>query len=257
MLKYIFTSILFLAIGFSSFGQDYTQPSGQNRNGNNQQRPEDEEGTPRQKKEKLPYPNKKRGTSFGVDITQFFVPVFDDDRIVAEANIRTNFKKRMFLTGSLGYEKISFDDKSYHYDSDGVFARVGIDYDIFIVDEPDNNDNILIGLRYGMAIQDHGSDLITIEDGYWGNYETSIDNYSLNSHWVELVAGLRSEVLKNLYFSWFIRVKGKIHSNNTEVLEPYRIPGYGKGANAINLGFSYNVAYQIPWGNKNRKAPTP
>lgn len=243
MLKYILSSVLFFALFEIVSAQDYTQKDNKDKNLK-------EEGTPLQKKEKIPYPNKKRGTSLGLDIISFLNPIFDHDRVSAEANIRTNFKKRMFAVGSLGTEHVSFNDKSYQYDSNGFFARVGIDYDIFIVDEPNNNDNVLIGVRYGIAFQNHGSDLITIDDDYWGSYETTIPNYSLSSHWIEAVFGLRTEVFNNFYMSWFIRVKGKIKSQNEDVLEPYSIPGYGNGSNSINLGFSYNLEYQIPWGNK-------
>jgi len=243
MLKCILTSLLFFVFFDTVSAQDRTQTDDKSKNAK-------EEGTPLQKKEKIPYPNKKRGTSIGLDITSFFVPIFDGDKVSFEANIRTNFKKRMFLVGSLGTEQVSFNDKSYQYDSNGAFVRVGVDYDIFIVDEPDNNDNILIGLRYGVAFQDHGSDLITITDDYWGSYNTSISNYGLSSHWLEVVFGLRTEVFNNFYMSWFIRIKGKIKSTNSSILEPYSIPGYGNGSNKVNLGFSYNLEYQIPWGNK-------
>lgn len=244
MLKYIFASVFIFALFEIVSGQDYTQTDNKNKNERL-----DKEGTPLQKKEKIPYPNKKRGTSLGLDISSIFVPILDHDRVVVEANIRTNFRKRMFVVGSLGTEQVSFNDKSYQYDSNGFFARVGVDYDIFIVDEPGNNDNILIGLRYGFALQNHGSDLITIADDYWGSYETTISNYSLSSHWIEAVFGLRTEVFNNFYMSWFIRIKGKIKSINDDILEPYSIPGYGNGSNSINLGFSYNLEYQIPWGN--------
>ncbi|WP_066632146.1 DUF6048 family protein [Labilibacter marinus] len=245
MLRYIFiTSLFILSLALSA--QDYTQSSKERED----QEKLDGEGTPRQKKEKIPYPNKKRGTEFGIDISRFLVPVFNSDRFALEANVRTNFGKRTFLAGSIGSEKVSFDDKSYTYESTGAYIKAGIDYDIFIVDEPGNNDNILIGLRYAYAFQEHSASSITISDGYWNDYNFSVSPYNLSSHWVEAVFGLRSEVLNNFYMSWFIRVKSKIATTNDELLGPYTIPGYGYGSNAINLGFSYVLAYQIPWGNK-------
>ncbi len=247
MLRYIFTSLLFLGIAILINAQDY---SSENRSSQNNQNQENQEGTPKKKKEKLPYPKKERGTSIGIDVSRFAVPFLDKDRYAFEANIKTNFKKRMFLVGSLGFENVSFDDKSYEYNSNGMYARVGVDYDIFIVDEPNNNDNILFGLRYGFAIQDHGSDNFTVSDEHWGDYTGSISSYTVNSHWVEFVGGIRTEVLNNLYFNFYARLKLKLISNNSEVLEAYRIPGYGRGSKAVNLGFSYIVEYQIPWGNK-------
>ncbi len=250
MLRYIFTSLVILGFATLVNAQNYSDEGRYSQNTQNQ---EQTEGTPKKKKEKIPYPNKKRGTAIGIDVSRFFVPLLDNDRYAFEANIKTNFKKRMFFVGSLGFENVSFDDKSYEYKSDGLYGRVGFDYDIFIVDEPNNNDNILFGLRYGFAVQDHGSDNITIEDPYWGNYTTAISSYTVNSHWIELVAGLRTELFNNFYLSFYARLKTKIASNNAEIMEPYRIPGYGRGSRSVTLGFSYIAEYQIPWGNKRLK----
>ncbi len=249
MLRYIYISLLFVIISCSAYGQDYTQ----SRSERERKNMEDKEGTPRQQKEKIPYPNKKRGTEIGIDISRFLVPIFDEDRLALEANIRSNLGKRTFFAGSLGSEQVSFDDKSYTYKSTGAYARAGIDYDIFVVKEEGNNDNILIGFRYGYALQEHRANSITISDGYWGDYTSAISAYTLGTHWVEMVFGLRSEVLNNFYMSWMIRIKGKISSSNSEILEPYTVPGFGNGSKSINLGFSYVLGYQIPWGNRNNK----
>lgn len=248
MLRCIFISLCLVAFIFPVASQDYSQPRSQRE----QQNLEDTEGTPLKKKEKTPYPNKKRGTELGIDVSRFLVPIFDDNRIAIAATIRTNLGKRTFFAGSLGSERVSFDDKSYSYKSTGLYATAGVDYDIFIVEEEGNNDNILLGLHYGYAIQEHGSASITIDEGYWGDYLTSISPYTLSTHWVELVGGLRSEVLNNFYMSWMIHLKVKISSGNTELLEPYKVPGFGTGSNNFNLGFSYVLGYQIPWGNKKK-----
>lgn len=249
MLRYIFISLCLVVFNITVFSQDYSQPRSQRE----QQNMEDEEGTPLKKKEKIPYPDKKRGTELGIDMSRFLVPLFDDDRIALAATIRTNLGKRTFFAGSLGSERVAFDDKSYTYESTGIYATAGIDYDIFVVAEEGNNDNILVGLHYGYAIQEHGASSITIDEGYWGDYLTSISPYTFSTHWVEFVAGLRSEVLNNFYMSWMIHLKGKISSGNSEILQPYTVPGFGTGSNSFNLGFSYVLGYQITWGNKRKK----
>ncbi len=247
MLRYIFTSIILLTFIINVNAQQNGQEGSNSQQG--QQGPNQEE--PKQKKkEKLPYPNKKRGTSLGIDVSRFLLPFFDEDCVAFEATIKTNFKKRAFLVGALGFENISFDDKSYEYKSSGIYIRGGIDYDVFIVDEERNNDNILFGFRYGMAIQQQQSDSYTISDDYWGDYSSSISPYTVNTHWIELVSGLRTEIWNNLYMSAYASLKIKVASINSTVMEPYRIPGFGKGTNTASLGFTYIVEYQIPWGNK-------
>ena len=263
MLRFFFINILFIGFTAALCAQNYTNQTRSNQQsyGQNQQ-DNQQEGTPKKKKKKLPYPDKERGLSIGVDVSRFLVPVLDNDRIAFEANLKTNYKKRMFLAGSLGFESVSFEDEStntppkdgkpYSYESTGIYGRVGFDYDIFVVEEENNNDNILFGFRYGFATQEHGADQITISDDHWGYYTTSISTYSVTTHWLELVSGLRTELFNNLYLNLYVRLKTKLASNNSKVMEPYRIPGFGRGSNNISLGFSYVVEYQIPWGNKKR-----
>jgi hypothetical protein len=47
---------------------------------------------------------------------------------------------------------------------------------------------------------------------------------------------------------WTLNLRIKLFENNSRVLEPYSIPGYGNGDNNINPGFSYVIEYFIPWG---------
>ncbi len=244
MLRYIFTSLVIVC----TLGTAYSQ--NEDANLNNQEAKQD---TATRNVEKKPYLYKKRGTSLGIDLTRFIIPFVDDGRIAFEASLRTNYKKRAFLVAEAGYENVGFDDKSYEYSSDGVYARVGFDYDIFAPEETGINDNLLIGVRYGFAFQDHEANSYTITDDYWGNYSSSVSRYGVTTHWLEFVGGIRAEVLKNFYLTWLIRVKAKFYSNNKEVLEPYRVPGLGKSSQKVNLDFSYSMEYLIPWGNKKHR----
>ncbi len=247
MLRYIFTSLILVCIVISSVAQNTS-------NANSPENQEAKQDTTVHKRKKTPYPFKKRGTSLSIDISRYAIPFLDNNRVAFEAAIRTNYKKRAFLVGETGYENIDFsNDTVYSYNSNGIFARVGFDYDIFAPDEEGVNDNILLGMRYGFAVQQHESAAYKITDDYWGSYTGSISSYTVTTHWIEFTGGVRAEVLKNLYFCWLLRVKARVYMNNQEVLLPYRVPGLGKASQTLNLDFSYNIEYLIPWGNKKHK----
>ncbi len=120
-------------------------------------------------------------------------------------------------------------------------------YDFFSVDEKGNNDNIFIGLNYGFALQEHRAGGYTISNGYWDDFRDSESAYVLNTHWLEVSAGPRTELLNNLYMGWTVNLRVKILQNNPEELQPYSVPGFGSGDNAVNMGFSYVIEYMIPW----------
>ncbi|TAJ15135.1 hypothetical protein DMA11_02905 [Marinilabiliaceae bacterium JC017] len=205
---------------------------------------------------------KQHGISVGVDLAPFIQKAFDPGRTGVGFTGRLTLKNKWFGIAEAGFESVKFADKRkkdrekiidiYDYNSYGSYLRVGLDYDFFDVDEPGNNDNITLGMRYGFALQDHECPSFKIIDDYWGHFEDKISKNTVNSHWVEFVFGLRSEVLKNFYMGWTIRLRQIIAVNKNNILEPYTIPGYGRRDNSTNLGFTYTLEYQIPFGKKKR-----
>ena len=191
----------------------------------------------------------QNGFSFGLDLAPFIIMGFDSDRKGVDFVTRYKFKTKWFVIGELGFENVKFEQNHYDYRSNGGFLKLGIDYNFFKVDEPGNNDNISLGLRYGIGSQSHESPRYSILDDYWGDYTGSFDLSNVTSHWVELVGGIRTEVLKNFYMGWTIRMKTLVAVGNTNELEPYTIPGYGRGDNSVNLGFTYTLEYYIPFRN--------
>lgn len=191
----------------------------------------------------------------GVDLSPFITKIFDGERAGFAFSGRYTLKEKWFIAGEAGYENTSFDKREFDYKSNGSFIRLGVDYNIFEVDEIGNNDNILFGLRYGYGWQEHSNTRFTIIDGYWGDYQSLMGTSQVNSHWVELVAGVRSEIFKNFYMGWSLRLRHLISSNYDGALAPYTVPGYGKYDNKTNLGFTYTLEYQIPFSvNRNKNS---
>lgn len=188
----------------------------------------------------------RQAIAFGVDLSPFIVRLFDHDRTGVAFTGRYTLNEKWLVAGEAGFENVSFDKREFDYKSNGSYLRAGFDYNLFKVDEFENNDNLLVGLRYGFAWQEHTNSRFTIVDGYWGDYSSSAGTSQVNSHWIEIVAGLRSEVFKNLYMGWSIRLRQLILSDYPGVLAPYSMPGFGKYDNKTNLGFTYTIEYQIP-----------
>ena len=199
-----------------------------------------------------------KGMTLGVNLEGPVGHLFDNDKSAFSFVTHINLSSNWFFRGEAGFENLSFsenhaEERNYQYQSNGTFLKAGILYDFFNVEERGNNDNIFIGLNYGYALQKHGSQHFLIQNGYWNDYQSSMDDYFLQTHWVELMAGPRTEIFKNLYMGWTLNLRVKMFQNNSNPLKPYSVPGFGNGNNTINLGFSYLIEYFIPWGNKHRK----
>jgi len=183
--------------------------------------------------------------------------IFEPDQSAFSAVTHINLSPDWFFRGEAGFENLSFSsanrvDRNYAYESNGSFVKAGILYDFFDVKEAGNRDNIFVGLHYGFAIQEHGSRRFVIQNGYWDDFHGSVSNYVMNTHWAEISAGPRTELLKNFYMGWTINLRMNMWRDNQEVLVPYSVPGFGRGDNNVNVGFSYVIEYFIPWGGTSR-----
>ncbi len=189
----------------------------------------------------------ERGLSFGFNIAPLIIVAFEPERKGIEFVSRYLFKKKWFAIGEMGFENVIFEKEPYDYKSNGLFVKLGADYNFFKVDEPGNNDNITLGLRYGLATQSHESPRFTIIDGYWGDYSGEFGMSNVTSHWFEIVSGIRTEVLHNFYMGWTLRLKSLLSAHSKNEFKPYTIPGYGHGDNSINVGFTYTFEYYLPF----------
>lgn len=207
---------------------------------------------------------KKQGLSVGIDLSPFVVRVFEDERTGLAFSGRLGFRQKWYGVAEAGYENASAqkvttfyegtasdlvetERVTYGYESNGAYVRAGVDYDIFGVSEKGNNDNIFLGFRYGFGWQQQSSDRYEIIDDYWGSFEGSLGSSIVNSHWAEVVFGLRAEIFRNLYMGWSLRLRQLIGVVHSGIQKPYLIPGYGKYDNKTNLGFTYTLEYQIPF----------
>jgi hypothetical protein len=193
-----------------------------------------------------------QGITLGINLEGPIGRFFDTDRSAFSAVTHINLSPGWFFRGEAGFENLVFsseneEERNYSYESNGSFLKAGMLYDFFSVDEKGNNDNILVGLNYGFALQEHRAGDYTIQNGYWEDFHGSESFYVLNTHWLEVSAGPRTELLKNLYMGWTVNLRVKILQNNAEELQPYSVPGFGSGDNTVNVGFSYVIEYMIPW----------
>jgi hypothetical protein len=210
------------------------------------------------------------GLALGIDLAPTIVGLFDKDRSGFGFSGRINIKQKIFGVVEIGIEKTEFNKSQtfetvdslnpqyfdgrlsyqYAYNSNGTYIKSGLDFNLFKVDEINNNDNVLVGIRYGYAIQKQESPSFTIGNGYWPDY-ASYTSYGLaNTHWIELLFGIRTEIAKNLYMGWTIRASRIISQQHEGTLEPASIPGFGKYRSNVNAGFSYTIEYQLPFSKR-------
>ncbi len=194
------------------------------------------------------------GLTIGMDLSRFLVRTWNPVKSNFEFSISSDLYKNTYLTAEGGFLKTSFTDDFQTYESAGYYFRIGGEVNLF-KRAPEENDLLYAGLLWGHSNFWHEAGNITIEDGYWGTGTGSLPRNDLTGNWLELKAGLRIEMFKNWFLGWALRVRFYMFGNTDPVLEPFLIPGFGRGDNTSAIGMSYSLSYRIPY-HKSRKNKT-
>lgn len=187
------------------------------------------------------------GLRVGLDLSRFVTAIFQPYRkeinVVADARINSRF----YAAFEGGYSRSSYSDTSYSYKGNGVFATIGVDYNFLKRQFPQEKNMFYTGFRYGFSHLTYEVPEYTIRNPYWGGkIPGSYPKTSVNAHWVELLIGLKAEVLKNLFLGWNIRGRMLLNTIKNDEFTPLIIPGFGSGRKKAVFDVQYTVSYVIP-----------
>ncbi|MFZ9032257.1 MAG: DUF6048 family protein, partial [Robiginitalea sp.] len=85
-----------------------------------------------------------------------------------------------------------------------------------------------------------------------------VGEYSgLNASWLELLLGVKAELIANFYMGVSIRLGVLITDKESEVLPNIWIPGFNRKTDGsrFGVGFNYTLTYLLPIYRKARKKP--
>lgn len=186
------------------------------------------------------------GPRIGLDLAKFLYYFTEPAEYGAEISADFEVYKNLYPVIELGYSNMSDTSALFDYASSGTYARMGVDYNVLSLGDRSVHHTITVGARYGLSIFTQKTENMFIENAYWG--DLLIDSYesSLRGHWIELVGGIRAEVLPNLFMGWMVRFKILLNPYMDPNVTPALVPGYGNAANPRAFGFSYTIAYKIP-----------
>ncbi|MCP9200767.1 DUF6048 family protein [Gramella sp. GC03-9] len=200
----------------------------------------------------------KFGLRLGVDLSKPIRSLLDDTysglEIVGDYRVYKNF----YAAAELGNEQRTFEGDNIQTSTTGSYIKLGGDYNAY--DNWEGMQNaIFVGVRYGFATfsQTLEEYRIYTSSDYFGPdiREEDVEVTGLTSNWVELVAGIKVEVLNNLFLSANIQLKRRIGQNAPSNFDNLVIPGFGRtyDNSSFGTGFGYTVTYLIPFFKKAMK----
>ena len=194
------------------------------------------------------YPiNEMKGIRIGIDLSKPVLPLmYKGERMGFEATADMHVKDDYFAVAEAGWLRVNLNNDEYHYWGNGIYAKAGVDYNLLKSRRPNSNDLVYAGARYALSVFSHQADRVTIPGYLWPDaIDQTIPKNTMHAHWLELLFGVKGEVLKNLYVGMTFRFKFKIIKPKDDYSTPYQIPGYGNGSEGYALGINYYVSYNL------------
>jgi hypothetical protein len=191
-------------------------------------------------------PVKARGIEFGCNIAPFVVQIINPAQKGMEFTLNVEVIKNLVLSTEAGILSINEEKDLFTYQSTGSFIRAGFDYNIYKKNLPKEHNQILVGIKYGVARFEHEAASISIVDVKWGNYHGSFPKTSGNAQWIEFNGGVKAEIFRNFSIGWMAQINYMINTNGMSNVKPYLIAGFGKGNKTLSVGYSYSLFYRIP-----------
>jgi hypothetical protein len=238
MLKYIFSLVFLLCFSIESNAQDKTKDT-----------------------VKIP---QRFGLRLGIDAHRLTKSLYNDNYKGLELVGDYRITKKFYAAGEIGNEEKTTADDNLNYTTKGTYFKVGFDYNAY-ENWLDMENMIFIGMRFGVGSFNHKLNSFTIYQpgNYYGvNTNTSGQEFNgLSASWLEVVSGLKAEVLNNLYVGFSLRLNYLMSNNEPEGFANLYIPGFNKTYqnSKFGAGINYSISYFIPFykSKGNSKTPKP
>ena len=195
------------------------------------------------------YPiSEMKGIRVGIDVSKLLFPViYKGERMGFEATADMFVKGNFFAVAEAGWLRVNLDrSPDYHYKENGMYVKAGIDYNLLKSRRPNSNDIVYGGVRYGLSVFNQQAENITVPEHFWPEgSDLAIPKSTLSAQWLELLLGVKAEVLTNFYVGLTFRLKFRTVSPKDPYSIPYQIPGYGEGNSGYALGLNYYISYNF------------
>ncbi len=193
----------------------------------------------------------KFGLRVGVDLAKPFRTVIENGYSGFEIIGDFRVTKKFYAAVELGNEKKDWKEPYINSKTSGNYAKIGFDYNAY-----ENwlgmENAITLGLRYGFST--FKQELISYKV-YTDNPAFPTETITepreftgLTAHWAELIVGVKTEILNNLYLSINVQLKRKITEDEPENFANLYIPGFNRtyDYSKFGVGYGYSISYLIP-----------
>lgn len=203
------------------------------------------------KTDSIPPKRERYGLRLGVDLFKLTRSFYEEDYRGLELVGDYRLTRRHYLAAEVGNEDKTVDEEQLNFTTKGTYLKVGFDYNSY-QNWLDMENIISIGLRYGVSSfsQTLNSYQVYNPNHYFGDEPVVISGEKfegLSAQWIEVVAGMKAEVLDNIFVGFSVRLNRLVTQKQPNNFENLYIPGFNRTYNGdFGIGFNYTVSYFIP-----------
>lgn len=204
------------------------------------------------KKDSIKPKTERYGLRVGIDLNKLTRSFYDKNYRGIELVGDFKVTRKHYIAVELGNENKTVNDTRLSFTTKGTFIKAGFDFNSY-ENWVGMNNMIYVGLRYGVSTfsQTLNSYNIYNVDHYFN--ENSVVYYpdtkysGLSAQWVEVVAGIKTEIVKNLYLGLSARLNILVSNKKPDNFDNLYIPGFNRTYNGnFGAGFNYTVSYFLP-----------
>mgnify|MGYP003307584992 CR=1 FL=1 len=148
-------------------------------------------------------------------------------------------KERLFIVSELGSDEKELRTDNLRSKFSGNYIKAGLNYNLYN-NLPGLNNEIYVGFRFATSKfkSEISEYIIYNKDRFWSQDPIfdNIINKGLNANWVELIIGINSELVNNLFMGLSLRLNRMLNQKKPENFTNLYIPGFNKVTENNNFG---------------------
>jgi len=201
----------------------------------------------------------KYGLRVGGDLGRLIRSAVDEDYTGFEILGDYRISKDLYIAGELGTEERTISTNFLDVTATGSYFKAGVDLNTY-TNWLDMQNMIFIGGRVGFSAFSQTLNQFTVYDTnreFFNQPYTEFPNQEfegLSAIWAELIAGIKAEMLTNLYMGLNVQLKFMVVQDEPAGFENLYVPGFNRtyDSGSIGIGFGYTLSYLIPIYKKDK-----
>lgn len=194
----------------------------------------------------------KFGIRVGADIHKIIRSASNNDYTGFSFDADIRLKESIYISSEIGNEEKQINNSYINSTAKGNYLKFGAKFKLNKKDIGTQNITYS-GLNIGFSGFDQTINSYTIyntNSSTWGEsiINEPINLNDLNALWFEILFGLKTEIINNLFLGFEIQLKNIISQKNKQEITNFYIPGFNRtyDSSGIGAGFSYTISYLIP-----------